>query len=171
MRRFILLALAACGSPPPPPLVMVTGPIPAVAPNQLHAPADFDPIQDRTARSRALFSEIARVVTHPRCINCHPSGDTPHQRALELHDPPVVRGPDDRGVAGMECTTCHQDRNQELTRVPGAPKWHLAPIQMAWVGKSTAEICNQMKDPKRNGNRTLAQLVDHMAHDELVGWA
>jgi hypothetical protein len=44
-------------------------------------------------------------------MNCHPDGDTPHQRALELHDPPVVRGPNDNGVAGMECTTCHQDRH------------------------------------------------------------
>jgi hypothetical protein len=76
---------------------------------------------------------------------------------LALHDPPVVRGPDDHGVPGNECTTCHQDRNQELTRVPGAPKWHVAPREMAWVGKSIAHICNQMKDPKRNALRDRAR--------------
>ena len=70
----------------------------------------------------------------------------------------------------MECGTCHQDRNQQLTRVPGAPNWHLAPIEMAWVGKSAAYVCNQMKDPKRNGGKSLAQIVEHNAHDELVGW-
>jgi len=140
--------------------------------NELRALSEFDAIHDRGDRSRALFGEVARVLGHPRCINCHPSGDTPHQRmAMELHDPPVVRGPADNGVAGMECTTCHQDRNQRLTRVPGAPNWHLAPIAMAWVGKSVSSICNQIKDPARNGGKTLAQIIEHVGHDELVGWA
>lgn len=170
MRRlYLVLALAGCGGKQSPPRATAAPP-PARA-GELHAVADFDGIADRTARSRALFAEASRVILHPRCVNCHPSGDTPHQRfAMELHDPPVVRGPHDKGVPGMECTTCHQDRNQELTRVPGAPDWHLAPIEMAWVGKSAAYICNQLKDPARNGGRTLAQVVDHSAHDPLVGW-
>ena len=74
------------------------------------------------------------------------------------------------GVPGMECETCHQDRNQPLSRVPGAPSWHVAPIEMAWVGKSAAHICNQLKDPARNGGKSLAQIVEHNAHDELVAW-
>ena len=142
-----------------------------VAANQLRPVADFMAIGDRAERSRALFVEASRVLMHPRCVNCHPNGDTPHHgMQLALHDPPVVRGPKDNGVPGNECTTCHQDRNQELTRVPGAPNWHLAPLEMAWVGKSAAYICNQMKDPKRNGGKSLAQIVEHNAHDELVGW-
>ena len=171
MRRFALaLALAGCGGKQAHPPPSHDAALRAVGPTELRSVRDFDVIGDRTTRSRALFAEMARVLTHPRCINCHPSGDTPHQRAMELHDPPVVRGPTDRGVAGMECTTCHQDHNQELTRVPGAPKWHLAPIELAWVGKSESSICNQIKDPKRNGGKTLAQLVDHNAHDPLVAW-
>jgi hypothetical protein len=169
--RTLLLTLvaASCSGAQAPPAARVE--LRPTGPNELHTVADFDVIHDRAARSRALFGEIARVLTHPRCINCHPSGDTPHQRmTMELHDPPVVRGPDDNGVAGMECTTCHQDRNQALTRVPGAPKWHLAPIEMAWVGKSVRDICKQVKDPRRNGGKTLAQLVEHNGHDELVAW-
>ncbi|MFT3700036.1 MAG: Isoquinoline 1-oxidoreductase subunit [Kofleriaceae bacterium] len=136
------------------------------------AVGDFAVIPDRAARSRALFVEAAKVIRHPRCINCHPDGDTPHQRfAMELHDPPVVRGAENNGVPGLECTTCHQDRNQDLTRVPGAPKWHLAPISMAWFGKPASAICAAIKDPHTNGGRTLAQIVDHSMHDELVGWA
>lgn len=166
MRRlFLVLALAGCGGKQAP-----RAELRHPGPHELLAVADFDAIPDRAARSRALFAEASRVLMHPRCVNCHPDGDTPHQRMLELHDPPVVRGPADNGVPGMECTTCHQDRNQALTRVPGAPNWHLAPIEMAWVGKSAAYICNQIKDPKRNGGKTLAQLVDHTAHDKLVAW-
>jgi hypothetical protein len=163
------LVATACGNEPR----RSTQPVElrAVAANELRTAADFDGIADRGARSRALFVEMSRVLTHPRCLNCHPAGDVPHQRMeMSLHDPPVVRGPDDRGVVGMECAGCHQDRNQPLTRVPGAPEWHLAPIEMAWVGKSAAAICNQMKDPARNGGKSLAQLVDHDGHDALVGW-
>ncbi len=172
MRLWLCLVVAACGGGQ-----QVTSspktqtPLREVPRTELRTVADFSVIGDRAERSRALFVEAARVFTHPRCINCHPSGDTPHQgMEMVLHDPPVVRGPKDSGVPGMECTTCHQDRNQELTRVPGAPKWHLAPIEMAWVGQSVAHICNQMKDPERNGHKTLAQIVEHNAHDELVAW-
>jgi hypothetical protein len=148
-----------------------TKPLRAVAPNELRAPADFDVITDRAARSRALFVEASRVLTHPRCLGCHPNGDTPTQGMdMRPHDPPVVRGPDNHGVVGMRCTGCHQDRNQQLTRVPGAPKWAVAPIEMAWVGKSPRQICEQLKDPKRNGGRTLDAVADHNAHDELVAW-
>jgi hypothetical protein len=169
MRRlYLVLALASCGGKQAPRPAPVELRHPAA--QELLAVADFDAIGERSARSRALFTEASRVLMHPRCVNCHPDGDTPHQRMLELHDPPVVRGPQSNGVPGMECTTCHQDRNQALTRVPGAPNWHLAPIEMAWVGKPASYICNQIKDPKRNGGRTLAQIVDHSAHDALVGW-
>lgn len=169
MRRAWLCAAAvACGG--------TRAPQPAGEPrpaglSQLRAVADFDSIADRAARSRALFLEASRVLRHPRCVNCHPDGDVPHQGMnLAWHDPPVERGPASRGVVGMECAGCHQDRNQALTRVPGAPDWHLAPISMAWVGKSAASICRQLKDPARNGGKSLAQIVQHNAHDQLVGW-
>lgn len=145
--------------------------LPEAGGNQLRAVRDFDRIADRAGRSRALFLEASRVLTHPRCVNCHPDGDVPRQgMELALHDPPVRRGHEGRGVAGMECSSCHQDRNQPLTRVPGAPNWHLAPIEMAWVGRSAADICRQLKDPSRNGGKSLAQIVEHNARDELVGW-
>lgn len=166
------LVIAACGGEATP-VKSTTGPVRLrdVQRHQLREPKDFDVIADRAERSRALFLEASRVLAHPRCINCHPSGDVPHQGMnAMLHDPPVVRGPDNQGVPGNECTTCHQDRNQEHTRVPGAPKWHVAPIEMAWVGKSPGYVCRQLKDPKRNGGKTLAQIVEHNAHDELVAW-
>lgn len=145
--------------------------LPAVAPNELHAVADFGVIEDRKERSRALFLEASRVFLHPRCANCHPDGDVPAQGMdMHAHQPPVTRGPENRGVVGMQCAGCHQDRNLEHARVPGAPDWHLAPREMAWVGKSPRHICEQIKDRARNGGRSLEQIVDHNAHDHLVGW-
>jgi len=142
-----------------------------VAPGELRPLVDFQSIADRGARSRALFAEAGRVLQHPRCVNCHPDGDVPLQGMQRtLHDPPVVRGPENEGVPGNECTTCHQDHNQQLTRVPGAPQWHLAPIAMAWAGKSLGFLCRQLSDPQRNGGKTLAQIVDHSTNDELVAW-
>jgi hypothetical protein len=41
---------------------------------------------------------------------------------------------------------------------------------MAWVGRTPRELCEQIKDPARNGGKTLAQILDHSAHDELVAW-
>lgn len=117
--------------------------------------------------SKALFAEAAKTFLHPRCANCHPSDDTPRQgdRGV-LHDPPVTRGEHDRGVPAMQCTTCHQDANLELSRVPGAPGWHLAPAKMAWLGKSPSELCAQLK----SGEMSLDKLVEHVRHDKLVAW-
>jgi hypothetical protein len=162
-----LILLAACsgGSKPP-----SQPPAPAAAGTLLPASA-FAGISDRAQRSQAMFVEVSRVLLHARCANCHPADDSPRQgERFEAHDPPVTRGPADRGVVGMQCQTCHQDRNVEGTRLPGAKDWHLAPLAMAWIGKTPGEICAQLSDPKRNGNRTLAQVQEHLGHDALVAW-
>jgi hypothetical protein len=139
---------------------------------ELREASSFDSIADRAERSRAIFREAGKVIQSPRCLNCHPHGETPTQGDdLHAHFPPVTRGPHDDGVVGMNCTTCHQDHNLELSRVPGAPQWHLAPLKQFWAGRSLPSICELLKDPKRNGHRTLDQLVEHFGKDELVGWA
>lgn len=122
------------------------------------------------ARSAAAFRRVAEVLRHPRCMNCHPSGDFPRQGdERRRHDMGVVRGADDHGVVAMRCSTCHSDQN--VDEVPGAPSWGLAPLSMAWEGLSDAELADQLKDPRRNGGKTLEQIYEHMAHDKLVLWA
>ncbi|MBX3233487.1 MAG: Isoquinoline 1-oxidoreductase subunit [Labilithrix sp.] len=146
-------------------------PRPPVAASDLRAPGDFSSIADRDDRARAMFVEASKVFLHPRCSNCHPAGDMPLQGDDgRVHDPPVVRGPSDEGVPALGCTSCHQDRNLELSRVPGAPKWQVAPRSMAWVGKTPGAICEQLKDRALNGGRDLNGIVEHVAHDELVRW-
>jgi hypothetical protein len=133
----------------------------------------FDAIPNPQERSRALFIEAGKVIQSPRCVNCHPSGDRPLQgqgTGVRLHVPNVLRGADGKGAVGLRCTSCHQAKNNDASGVPGHPLWHLAPREMAWEGLSLTNICEQIKDPKRNGNRTLAQIHEHMAHDPLVGW-
>ena len=88
---------------------------------ELRSPATFESIADLTTRSQALFSEIAKVLASPRCMNCHPAGDRPTQgNDLHPHQPPVWR-------AAGACQTCHTDRNYTLMErasyksIPGHP--------------------------------------------------
>jgi hypothetical protein len=131
----------------------------------------FADIQDEKQRSVALFQEAGKVITHARCVNCHPATDRPLQGdTMHPHQPLVVRGADGFGATGMRCATCHGPTNVDHAKLPGHPLWHLAPAEMAWEGKSLGDICEQIKDEKRNGGKTLAQIVEHMANDSLVGW-
>lgn len=142
----------------------------------LKAPADFASIEDQDARSVALFEEMFKVLSHPRCVNCHPPDNSPRQAMdSHMHNPPVERGGETGfGAVGMRCSTCHGTENVPFLTgdgsIPGHDPWHLAPIEMAWLGKSSTEICEQLKDPARNGDRTLAEIQEHNAEDGLVGW-
>jgi hypothetical protein len=168
MGRCLVLGLAG---------VMIITAVQAQSPQDLSGPAAFQGISDRETRSRALFAEAARVLTHPRCMNCHPAGDVPTQ-ANDRHEhfPPVTRGEAGTGGPATTCAACHRASNFTLharasyQSIPGHPRWGLAPIEMAWQGKSLREICQQLKDPQRNGGRTLELLHEHLAKDDLVGW-
>src|SRR6516165_2570497 len=118
----------------------------------LKAPADFSSITDTHARSVALFTEAARVIQSPRCLNCHPVTRQPTQGDdLHPHMPPMYAGPTDGGAAGLPCKSCHGVANvatpgSRIASIPGNPRWGLAPISMAWQGKTQREICEQIKD-------------------------
>lgn len=122
-----------------------------------------------------VFAErIAPVLTHPRCLNCHTVTGFPRQGdGRRRHDFLVARGPKDSGAPAMQCATCHQASNQTASGIPGAPHWQLAPLSMGWEGLDAGALCRALKDPRKNGNRDLAKLVQHMTSDPLVlwGWA
>lgn len=122
--------------------------------------------------SEAAFDKMMRVLTHKRCVNCHPSGDRPLQgEDSHIHYFDVQRGADNHGVAALRCESCHQHENNALSGVPGAPEWSLAPIEMAWEGKSRVEIARSILDPKINGGRSMDEVVKHLTEHELVLWA
>jgi mono/diheme cytochrome c family protein len=129
---------------------------------------------NKAAAGKQAFVEVARVLQSPRCQNCHPAGDRPLQGDQgKPHAQNISRA---SIAAGLPCSTCHQDRNSEAIGVaggpPGAPRWNLPPAEhpMVFQGKTPTALCEQLKDPKHNGAKTLAQLLEHVSHDPLVLW-
>lgn len=118
------------------------------------------------------FSIMMKVLTHKRCVNCHPAGDRPLQgEDSHYHNFGVQRGEDNHGVAALRCETCHQHENNDFSGVPGAPEWSLAPKSMTWEGLNRVEIARSMMNPANNGGRNLEQIVEHLTEHELVLWA
>ncbi|CAN5493822.1 hypothetical protein BH11BAC3_BH11BAC3_00880 [soil metagenome] len=126
--------------------------------------------------SQKAFLAAYDVLMSPRCMNCHPKGDVPLQGDdSHLHTQGVIRGVDGKGVYALKCSNCHQPKNTPgLHMPPGNPNWHLPPADMKMVfeGKTPRELAAQLKDPNRNGHKTMQQLIDHVTSDKLVlgGW-
>jgi hypothetical protein len=131
-------------------------------------------VQRDDERARAAFLAVVPVLKHPRCLNCHATGDFPRQGDdSRPHLQNVKRGPTGQGVTAQKCSTCHQTENVAGPHMPpGAPDWELPPpnMPMIWEGKTPGQICEQLKDPKQNNNRTVAQVVDHVTNNKLVLW-
>lgn len=129
---------------------------------------------DNSEKSLLAFRAVASVLTSPRCLNCHSSHDGPLQGDdNHPHAMNVRRGADGKGSAALRCFACHQSENgKALHSPPGAADWQLPPPKtpMAWKGLSTGELCRTVKDPAKNGNRSLQDLIPHM-ETSLVRWA
>ena len=163
MRGFATIAvvvlLAACGgqssSPPP---------------------SDARKTPDRAA-GVAAFATVRAVLQHPRCQNCHPAGDAPLQGDEgRVHAMNVQRGPTGHGMAGAECTTCHGPANPPsnygLHVPPGVIEgWHMPKPEekLVFVGLEPRALCEQVKDPARNGHKDMAALRKHL-DTPLVTW-
>jgi hypothetical protein len=133
-------------------------------------PANAEPMSD--------WDKVYKVFSHPRCANCHTADEYPRwsdakSGVAKFHGMNVKRGVDESGFgnAGLRCTTCHANANGvRIGTPPGAANWHLAPVEMVWFEQTSAQICAQIKDPLRNGGRTLSQVGDHILKDPLVAW-
>jgi hypothetical protein len=138
------------------------------------SPGDQKPDQ---ATGVAAFATVRTVLQHPRCQNCHPAGDAPLQGDEgRVHAMNVLRGPTGHGMAGAECTTCHglanPPSNYGLHVPPGVPKaWHMPKPEekLVFVGVEPRALCEQIKDPARNGGMDMAALRVHL-EDPLVKW-
>jgi len=129
----------------------------------------------------AAFETVRAVLQSPRCVNCHPAGDQPLQGDdSHIHLQFVQRGPEGRGVPGLACATCHGKANPPASygehMPPGVSEgWRLPPPErrMVFFGVSSHDLCEQIKDTKRNGGKDAAALLHHMSEDAITlwGWA
>lgn len=118
------------------------------------------------------FDKMMDVLTHQRCMNCHPNDNVPKQgEDRHPHYFDMARGRADKGFQATKCATCHQEENNDYSGAPGAPHWSLAPESMGWQGLSRTEIARIVLDPETNGGKSNEELVKHMTEDELVLWA
>ena len=142
------------------------------------------PRKDDT-RARAAFLEAYKVFAHPRCVNCHPAGDSPLRGDNNEPHSYLRRGVDGNGVFAARCGNCHQTQNQPGEHSPpGAPhprkeegkqnepRWRMPPAAtpMVFEKRTPAQLCRQLLDKKQNGNMTAEQVLDHVSHDPLVLW-
>ena len=132
------------------------------------------PNSELTKAGVEAFGDVYKVLQHPRCLNCHPNGDAPLQSDdSKPHAMNITRA---SGEAGLECATCHQEKNSEAYGIvggpPGAPNWHLPEKEMPLIfeGRSVKELCEQLTNTDENGNKTLQELYEHVAFDPLVLW-
>lgn len=132
---------------------------------------------DPEASALAAWDQVYSVLISPRCINCHTATNYPQQADdRHRHFANVVRGPEGKGVPGLNCISCHQEENADSTGVPGGPNWHLAPLSMQWQDLndqplSSADVCRAVTDRSKNENLDGAALLKHHTEAELVIWA
>src|SRR5262249_7502616 len=125
----------------------------------------------------AAWETVRGVLQHPRCQNCHPRGDTPLQGDDgHPHNQNVQRGPDGKGMVREGCDTCHGPANPGAGYgehiPPGvATGWRMPKPEerLVFVGVPSGALCEQVKDPARNGGKNMAALRTHL-DDPLVTW-
>jgi mono/diheme cytochrome c family protein len=132
------------------------------------------PTADQIADGKRAFATIYKVLLSPRCRNCHPDGSRPLQ--TDAGTPHAMNISRLSFESGLECGTCHGEKNAEDYGIaggpPGAPHWQLPPREtlMVFEGRTPSQLCRQLSDRKQNGGRSLSALYDHVDHDPLVLW-
>jgi hypothetical protein len=149
--------------------------------------AVIDPPEEGTVSTEQgleAWDRIYEVASHPRCSNCHVGPDNvpmwsgPSYGKTRPHGMNINAGESRIGAEYVLCSTCHvnseaTDRGNpqphEAPRV--AMDWRLPPVEAHWFGKSSLEICNQLRDPALNGDRDYLELAAHLEHDVILHWA
>jgi hypothetical protein len=123
------------------------------------------------------WRKIHDVFSHARCTNCHVGSDgrpmwsEPGRMSPRPHGMNINAGESRIGAETLPCGTCHGETNAQILHgAPGAESWLLPPVEMQWFGRTSAEICTQIKDPGRNGGRSIEAIAQHISDDKLVHW-
>lgn len=135
---------------------------------------------DRAAGLEA-WARIYEVASHPRCSNCHtgkagiPMWSGPSYGEARPHGMGIKAGESRVGAEYLPCSACHIKSTRTQVLPHAAPRanadWQLAPAGAGWFGRSSRWICEQMRDPARNGGMDHKQLANHASHDVILQWA
>ena len=130
----------------------------------------------------AAWDRIYAVASHPRCANCHvgesdrPMWSGPTYGKARPHGMGIRAGESRIGAETIPCRTCHlTNETGGNDQAHGAPQvadaWRLAPVEADWFGRSSDEICGQLRDADLNGGRSFLEIADHLGHDVILHWA
>ncbi|QIE44601.1 hypothetical protein G5B38_03120 [Pseudohalocynthiibacter aestuariivivens] len=139
--------------------------------------------QDSVNRADGLaaWERVYEVTSHPRCANCHvgpsdrPMWSGSSYGKVRPHGMNIQAGDSRIGAETIPCQTCHTVSDRGNPAPHAAPRvdtaWMLAPPEAHWFGQPSEVICNQLRDPERNGGRTPEELAEHLGHDIILHWA
>ena len=167
MTRLILAALALAA-------------VPALAEVDISPPAVAT-----EAEGLEAWARIYEVASHPRCSNCHtgasdrPMWSGPSYGKTRVHGMNIRAGESRIGAEYIPCQTCHTTKSEDWDNANAMPHtaprvamfWQLAPVEADCFGRSSVQICEQLRDPARNGDRDMLALAEHLDHDLILHWA
>ncbi len=131
------------------------------------------------------WSRIYEVASHPRCANCHtgpsdrPMWSGPSYGKTRVHGMNIQAGNSRIGAETILCSTCHTSKSEDWENANAtdhaAPRvamnWSLAPANAHWFGRTSQEICEQLRNPETNGGRDTLKIAEHLNHDLILHWA
>lgn len=142
----------------------------------------FPPEAVTTEDGLEAWGRIYEVASHPRCANCHtgesdvPMWSGPSYGRTRPHGMNIRAGDSRIGAEYVVCSTCHayntlggNNGAHSAPQVEGT--WQLAPVEAHWFGQDSVTICNQLRDPELNGDRTYVDLAVHLDHDLILHWS
>ncbi|SMX39469.1 hypothetical protein [Octadecabacter ascidiaceicola] len=157
-----------------------------IAASVVFAEVEISPPESATqAEGLDAWSRIFDVASHPRCANCHtgpsdrPMWSGPTYGTTRPHGMNIQAGDSRMGVEYLQCSTCHTTKDTDWDNANlmphAAPRvamgWALAPVEADWFGKTSDEICAQLRDPDLNGGRDMLEIAEHLNHDLILHWA
>ena len=131
------------------------------------------------------WSRIYEVASHPRCANCHtgpsdrPMWSGPSYGKARHHGMNIQAGESRIGAEYVACSTCHTTKDTDWDNANAMPHaaprvamgWQLAPVEAHWFGRTSEQVCTQLRDPELNGDRDMMALAEHLDHDLILHWA
>ena len=128
----------------------------------------------------AAWDRIYAVASHPRCTNCHvgesgrPAWDDLGYGKDRVHGMNIVAGESRIGAESIPCRVCHISAKGANDVPHAAPQideaWRLPPVELAWRGKSSVEVCTQLRDPETNDGFDMAELAEHVRTSAFVNY-